>query len=116
MSPWKPDGGVFVTDRENAVVQAFTLMASISPRERGSIAPAALRSQVASPTPSSDGLPGLDGRRADHLLADAVGPTPLRGHGIWLDPAGSIYLAQPGKLICVLTAAGLASVLLGQPR
>ena len=31
-----------------------------------------------------------------------MGWVALRGHGIWLDPAGSIYLAQAGKVVSKL--------------
>ena len=100
-----PDSRVFVTDRDNAVVQVFTAdgeyLASWTEFDRPS--DIAIMGDLAYVT-ARDGVSvlGLDGRRLDHLPADAVGRVALRGHGIWLDPAGSIYLAQAGKVVSKL--------------
>ena len=100
-----PDSRVFVTDRDNAVVQVFTAdgeyLASWTEFDRPS--DIAIVGDLAYVT-ARDGVSvlGLDGRRIDHLAADAIGGVALRGHGIWLDPAGSIYLAQAGKVVSKL--------------
>lgn len=96
-----PDGRFYVTDRDDAVVQVSTPDGEHLASWTGFDSPSdiAIVDGLAYIT-ARDGLCvwDLNGIPLGDLPAGAVGPVPLRGHRIWLDPFGNIYLAQASKV------------------
>jgi len=90
-----PDGTVYVCDRENSRIQVFTAEGKFVSQWRDIKKPTDIyfnKEQVAYVSEQRPSISIMD--RSGKVLARF--DTPGSGHGLWVDSAGDIYLAEAG--------------------
>lgn len=94
------DGRVLVTDRENDRVQAFAPDGRFLAAWGGFSRPMDVCTDAAGMILVSDQVPRLHLRAADGAPLAMCRPVLNGGHGVWMDAAGRIYLAElaPSRL------------------
>jgi len=102
------DGRVLVTDRENDRVQAFSPEGTFLAEWHGFARPMDICTDPAGRILVTDQVPRLHLLAADGICLDMCRPVLNGGHGIWLDSAGRIYLAElsPSRLTRLVPEPG----------